>query len=91
MARPHPALTRELDTMRREIQQRDLELEALANVRRELAVRTRELADERGRSHLLQAEVRELKSLTHGQSHKLATERVCREVGWTRGGRSSGG
>jgi hypothetical protein len=76
----HPALTRELDALRRELQKRETELEAAAAVRRDLAVRARELADERGRNHLLQAELRELKSVSLTQSHKLATERVRRNA-----------
>ena len=84
MQRPHPSVTRELETLRRELQKRDQELEAMTTAKRELAARTRELADERGRNHLLQAEVRELKSLTMNQSHKLAHERARAEGGGPR-------
>jgi len=68
--------TQEVAALKRELQRRNQELEAAAAAFRKLAACESELADERGRNHLLQAEVRELKAMSLDQGSRPSVEKV---------------
>ena len=74
--RQNAQMSREVAQMRRELQKRESEVEMLDSLRRELAARTTELEDARGRNHLLQAEIREVRSQTLLQARRAPSEQL---------------